>query len=137
MDFVNTLPTLDMFQVVKIRTAQSGADGDGRLLPTGSFTAPQLEMLRHAFELLCTDTTEGQNKGVCREQVAEIMVMAGLELSAPDTMDIITQLVRLPRRAFCDCRALQQWKQIYSSPQYCSVTLKASMFSYICWQLSV
>ena len=50
-------------------------------------------MLRHAFELLCTDTTEGQSQGVNREQIAEIMVMAGLEFSAPDTMLIINQLV--------------------------------------------
>lgn len=79
--------------MVKLRTLQGGSGGDGQLLPTASFTAPQLEMLRHAFELLCTDTTEGQSQGVNREQIAEIMVMAGLEFSAPDTMLIINQLV--------------------------------------------
>jgi hypothetical protein len=81
-----------LLQVVKARAAQSG--GDSKLLPTRCFTAPQLEMLRHAFELLCTDTTAGESQGVSREQVVEIMVMAGLDLSSPDTINIITQLVR-------------------------------------------
>lgn len=80
-------------QIVKIRTAQNDEGVDSQLLPTQSFTAPQLEMLRHAFELLCADSAEDQAQGVYREQVAEIMVMAGLELSAPDTLQIITQLV--------------------------------------------
>jgi hypothetical protein len=82
-----------LLQMVKIRSAQTGTGCEERLLPTSSFSASQLEMLRHAFELLCTEG--GQQAGICREQLAEIVVMAGLELSIPDTKSIVREMVCL------------------------------------------
>lgn len=81
-------------QAVKIRSAQGQASAQSCLLPTAALTAPQLERLRHAFELLCEGS--GQQAGVTLHQLPEIMVMAGMDLSAPDTANALTEMVRAP-----------------------------------------
>ena len=79
-------------QAVKIRSAQSQPSSQSCILPTAALTAPQLERLRHAFELLCEGS--GREAGVKAHQLPEIMVMAGMDLSATDTRNALAELVR-------------------------------------------
>eukprot|EP00892_Ulva_mutabilis_P012735 jgi/Ulvmu1/9834/UM056_0075.1 len=77
-------------QAVKIRSMQGQGSSQTCTLPTAALTAPQLERLRHAFELLCQGS--GQEAGVRAHQLPEIMVMAGMDLSAVDTRNALAEM---------------------------------------------
>lgn len=59
---------------------------------SGTFDGDQLQMLRHAFVMLCG--TDGERDGLPPSKLPELAVMAGLDATDEATSQVISRLVR-------------------------------------------